>query len=103
MRCSSAVGGWVTRPQIVGTPDPARFWPFPIPNDSGIQGAIGIHGRRAQESVVNETRLRRRHDIVHRGGRHHALKGLLEKPAVVSLVAGIKRIDQLEVLLNAIE
>lgn len=32
----------------------------------------------------------------------HALKGLLEQPAVVSLVVGIKRTDQLEVLLNAI-
>jgi aryl-alcohol dehydrogenase-like predicted oxidoreductase len=32
----------------------------------------------------------------------HALKGLLEQPAVVSLVVGIKRIDQLEVLIKAI-
>jgi aryl-alcohol dehydrogenase-like predicted oxidoreductase len=33
----------------------------------------------------------------------HALKGLLEKPSVVSLVMGVKRIDQLKVLLNAFE
>jgi L-glyceraldehyde 3-phosphate reductase len=33
----------------------------------------------------------------------HALKGLLEQPAVVSLVVGIKRIEQLGVLLKAIE
>jgi aryl-alcohol dehydrogenase-like predicted oxidoreductase len=32
----------------------------------------------------------------------HALKGLLEQPAVVSLVVGVKRIDQLVALLNAI-
>jgi aryl-alcohol dehydrogenase-like predicted oxidoreductase len=33
----------------------------------------------------------------------HALKSLLETPAVVSLVVGIKRIDQLEILLKAME
>jgi aryl-alcohol dehydrogenase-like predicted oxidoreductase len=41
----------------------------------------------------------------HQRGRtllQHALKGLLEQPAVVSLVIGIKRIDQLEALLKAI-
>jgi hypothetical protein len=82
MCCSSAVGGRVTRPQIVVAPRSwqAYFWPFPIPNDGGIQVAIGIHGRRAQESVVNETRLRGQHDIVYRGGRHRALKSLQEKP-----------------------
>jgi aryl-alcohol dehydrogenase-like predicted oxidoreductase len=33
----------------------------------------------------------------------HALKSLLETPAVVSLVVGVKRIGQLEILLKAIE
>ncbi|MFZ5822269.1 MAG: aldo/keto reductase [Chloroflexota bacterium] len=33
----------------------------------------------------------------------HALTGLLEQPSVVSLVMGVKRIDQLEVLIKAIE
>jgi aryl-alcohol dehydrogenase-like predicted oxidoreductase len=32
----------------------------------------------------------------------HALKGLLEKPSVVSLVMGVKSIDQLELLVKAI-
>ncbi len=32
----------------------------------------------------------------------HALRGLLEQPAVVSLVMGVKRIDQLETLIAAI-
>jgi len=32
----------------------------------------------------------------------HALKGLLEQPAVASLVVGIKRIDQLEMMIKAI-
>jgi aryl-alcohol dehydrogenase-like predicted oxidoreductase len=33
----------------------------------------------------------------------HALKSLLEQPSVVSLVMGVKRIEQLETLLKAIE
>jgi L-glyceraldehyde 3-phosphate reductase len=33
----------------------------------------------------------------------HALKSLLEKSGIVSLVMGVKRIDQLEVVLNAME
>jgi aryl-alcohol dehydrogenase-like predicted oxidoreductase len=33
----------------------------------------------------------------------HALQALLDQPAVVSLVLGVKRIDQLESLINAIE
>jgi L-glyceraldehyde 3-phosphate reductase len=52
------------------------------------------------------TRLEQIEAEAHQRGRsllQHALKGLLEQPAVVSLVVGIKRIEQLGVLLKAIE